>query len=27
VRIALAPNRKMPRWLALPVSKRMMSRS
>jgi short-subunit dehydrogenase len=27
VRIAFGPNRKMPRWLALPVSKRMMSRS
>jgi short-subunit dehydrogenase len=26
VRIALGPNRKMPRWLALPVSKRLMTR-
>jgi short-subunit dehydrogenase len=26
VRMAFGPNRKMPRWLALPVSKRMMAR-
>jgi hypothetical protein len=26
VRLAYGPNRKMPRWLALPVSKRMMTR-
>jgi short-subunit dehydrogenase len=26
VRVALAPNRKLPRWLVLPISKRMMSR-
>jgi uncharacterized protein len=26
VRAALAPNRKLPRWLVLPVSKRMMAR-
>jgi uncharacterized protein len=26
VKAALAPNRKLPRWIALPVSKRMMSR-
>ncbi len=26
VRAAFAPNRRMPRWLALPVSKRMMAR-
>lgn len=26
IRAAFAPNRRMPRWLALPVSKRMMSR-
>jgi uncharacterized protein len=27
VRVALGPNRKLPRWLVLPVSKRMMSRN
>jgi short-subunit dehydrogenase len=27
VRIAYGPNRKMPRWLTLPVSKRLMARS
>ncbi len=27
VRLAYGPNRKMPRWLALPVSKRLMARS
>jgi short-subunit dehydrogenase len=26
VRLAFAPNRKLPRWLVLPVSKRMMER-
>ena len=26
VRLAFGPNRKMPRWLVLPVSKRLMSR-
>ena len=26
VKAGLAPNRKLPRWLTLPVSKRMMAR-
>ncbi len=26
VRLALGPNRRVPRWLALPVSKRLMAR-
>ena len=27
VRAALGPNRRLPRWLVLPISKRMMARS
>jgi hypothetical protein len=26
VRLAFGPNRKMPRWLVLPISKRLMAR-
>jgi len=27
VRLAYGPNRKLPRWLTLPISKRMMARA
>jgi len=27
VRLAFGPNRKLPRWLVLPISKRLMARA